>query len=43
MIDGHSHMLMGTEKRGTRRQKVEDLVEVDLDVLFQKMDEIGLD
>lgn len=43
MIEGHSHMLMGTEKRGTRRQKVEDLVEVDLDVLFQKMDEIGLE
>ena len=43
MIDGHSHMLMDGDKTGTKRQKVEDLKEVDLDELFRKMDEIGLE
>ena len=42
MVDGHSHMLMSGGRRGEKR-KVEDLTEVDLDLLFHGMDELGIE
>ena len=43
MIDGHSHMLMDTDRTGSKRRKVQDLKEVNVHELFKKMDEIGLE
>ena len=43
MVDGHSHMLMDSDKDGTRKRKVEDLTEVVIDDLFQRMDDVGIE
>ena len=37
MIDGHTHMLQGQQRR-----RVEDIKEINLSELFDKMDEIGI-
>ena len=43
MIDGHTHMLLGSGGPGTRRESVADLKEIDFAELFEKMDEAGID
>lgn len=40
IIDGHSHMLMGGDKR---KRKVSDLKEIDLSKLFNQMDDYGIE
>ncbi len=43
MIDAHSHMLMDSDESGTKRQRVEDLADLDLEALFARMDEVGIE
>lgn len=43
MIDAHSHMLMDGDETGAKRRRVEDLAEVDLPKLFERMDRLGIE
>ena len=43
IIDGHSHMLMGSYGPGIQKRKAEDLKEINLQDLFNKMDETGIE
>ena len=43
IIDGHSHMLMGSYGPGIQKRKVEDLKEINLQNLFNQMDDMGIE
>ena len=43
MIDAHSHMLMDGDETGVKRRRVEDLGEIDLPKLFERMDRLGIE
>ena len=43
MIDAHSHMLMDGDEFGIKRRRAENLTEVDIPKLFDRMDELGIE
>ena len=43
IIDGHSHMLMGLYESGKQKRRVEDFKEINLQNLFDQMDEMGIE
>ncbi|AWT58866.1 MAG: hypothetical protein DF168_00038 [Candidatus Moanabacter tarae] len=43
MIDAHSHMLMDGDNLGIKRRSVNDLTEIDIPKLFDRMDELGIE
>ncbi len=43
IIDAHSHMLMGLYDEGKQKRRVKDFTEFNLQDLFDKMDEMGIE